>query len=115
MTDPPNIKLLGDWVLVRHDDALENERLSDGGIVVPGGSYTAESEIMTWGEVISVGPGRWSPKGVQLPMQTKVGDRVCYNRFNKRTKTGEALASVIGDEFALLQEHKDIVAVEDKD
>lgn len=116
MSGAPKIKLMKDWVLVRHDDSLEKERLSGGGIVVPGGSYTHESEIMCWGEVIAVGPGRWAPrKDVRLPMQTKPGDKVMYNRFNKRTNTGEALSEIIGDEYALLQETKDIVLVEEQD
>jgi len=116
MTEVPNIRLMKDWVLVRHDDEMEKERLSEGGIVVPGGSYTAESELMCWGEVVAVGPGRWAPgKNFRLPMQTKPGDKVCYQRFNKYTRTGEALSEVIGDEFALIQETKDIVAVEEQD
>jgi len=116
MSETPKIRLMKDWVLVRHDDSLEKERLSAGGIVVPGGSYTHESEIMAWGEVVAVGPGRWNSKGTaRLPMQTKPGDKVCYNRFNKRTNTGEALSEIIGDEYALLQETKDIVAVQEQD
>lgn len=114
MTEVPNIRMMHDWVLVRHDDTLEKERMSEGGILVPGGSYTAEHELMTWGDVVAVGPGRWNRKGTaRIPMETKPGDRVCYQRFTKQTQTGLGLAEIIGDEFAIVQEVKDIVAVEE--
>lgn len=109
----PQIKLMSDWVLVLHDDQMEQERKTGAGVIVPQGSYTDPSEIMCWGEVVRTGPGRWNKKGTsRLKLDCKPGDRVLYNRFNKRTKTGEAIAEVIGSEWALLQEHKDIVALE---
>ena len=108
----PKIRLMRDLVMARHDDSLEKERLSSGGIVVPAGSYTAEHEIMTWGVVVATGPGRVTKKGHRIPLEVKIGDKVLYNRFNRMTKTGEAIEEVIGEQFVILQEEKDIICFE---
>jgi chaperonin GroES len=111
-----NFRPLGDRVLVRHDDSGEKERSTGGGIVIPEGTYVDESEIMTWGTVVAVGPGRWSKtRNIRIPTEVQVGDRVLYNRFLKRTNSGEAFAEKIGDDYVLLNEDKDIVAVEEQD
>ena len=74
----PKIKLMRDLVLVKHDDTLEKERTSGGGVIIPGGSYTHESEIMTWGTVINTGPGRFvEGSSDRIPCQVKAGDKFC--------------------------------------
>ena len=109
----PNIRPLRDMVLVKHDDTMEKERLSGGGIVVPEGSYTHESEIMTWGEVMRIGPGRFAKgKSDRIPCTVKVGDRVLYNRFLRKSRQGQQMDERMGGGFVLLEEHKDIIAVE---
>ena len=112
MSDVPNIRLMRDLILVEHDDSEEKERLSKGGVVLPGGSYVDEGDIMTWGIVVGVGPGRMTSKGVLVPLEVKVGDKVCYNRFNRKTQTGEQLEQIIGEKYVILEERKDIVAVD---
>lgn len=108
----PKIRLLRDRVLVEHDDTLEKERLSEGGIIVPEGSYTHEHEIFTWGTVISTGPGRWGKSG-RIPCDVKPGDRVYYNRFLRKSKEGRQFDDKFGGGYVILEEHKDILAVEE--
>lgn len=112
--EPMNLRLMRDMVLVEHDDSLEKERFSEGGIVVPAGSYTHEHEIMTWGKVLRIGPGRWNKKGTaRIPMQVKPGDRVYYNRFLRKGREGQQLDELMGGGYVLLEEHKDVIAVEE--
>lgn len=108
----PNVRPVRDMVLVKHDDTLEKERLSEGGIVIPTGSYTHESEVMTWGTVVRIGPGRFLKSGKKVPMEVAVGDRVLYNRFLRKSRQGQQLDERFGGGFVLLEEHKDIIAVE---
>jgi chaperonin GroES len=114
MSDSPSIRPLRDGVLVCHDDSLEKERKSLGGIVVPAGSYTHESEIMSWGTVVRVGPGRVSKKGKLIPCVVKPGDKVLYNRFLRKSKQGQQLTEAFGEKFVLLEESKDIIALEEQ-
>lgn len=111
MEGVPNIRLMRDFVLAEHDDSEEKERARNG-VILPGGSYVDESDIMTWGTVVAVGPGRVTSKGVRIPLEVKVGDKVCYNRFNRRTQSGEQLEEIIGEKYVILEERKDIVAVD---
>lgn len=113
MSEAPKIRLLRDWVLVKHDDTMEKERKSEGGIIVPAGSYTHENEIMTTGVVICTGPGRWvKGKSERIPCEVKPGDTVFYNRFLRKSKEGRQLDERFGGGYVILEEHKDIVAVD---
>lgn len=110
----PSIRPVRDLVLVEHDDTMEKERESKGGIIVPAGSYTHESEIMAWGTVVKVGPGRFiKGSSERIPMRVKPGDKVLYNRFLRRSRQGEQLDDRFGGGFVLLEEHKDIIAVQE--
>lgn len=114
MESSPNIRPLRDIVLVQHDDTLEKERFSEGGVIVPGGSYTHESEIMTWGTVLRVGPGRFvKGSSERIPCRVKPGDKVLYNRFLRKSRQGLQVDDLMGGGFVLLEEHKDIIAVEE--
>lgn len=108
----PKIKLLRDLVLVKHDDTLEKERTSGGGIVIPAGSYTHEHEIMTWGTVVRTGPGGFAKNSNQhIPCEVKPGDKVYYNRFLRKSKEGRQLDEACGGGYVILEERKDIIAV----
>lgn len=113
MIEALSIRPVRDMVLVKHDDSMEKERLSAGGVLVPEGSYTHESEIMTWGTVIRVGPGRFLKGEGRTPCEVKPGDKVCYNRFLRKSRQGQQMDEWIGGGFVLLEEHKDIIAVEE--
>jgi co-chaperonin GroES (HSP10) len=114
MTGAQSIRPAKGMVLVKHDDSMEKERLSAGGILVPEGSYTHENEIMTWGTVIRVGPGRFlKGKKERTPCEVKPGDKVYYNRFLRKSRQGQQMGERLGGGFVLLEEHKDIIAVEE--
>ena len=109
----PKIRLMRDLVLVKHDDTLEKERMSEAGVIIPEGSYTHESEIMTWGTVLDVGPGRFvEGSSDRIPCQVRPGDKVYYNRFLRKSKEGRQLDESFGGGYVILEERKDIIAVD---
>lgn len=65
------LRPLSDRIILRK---AEVELKTPGGLVIPG---TAAEEKLQ-GEVIAVGPGRWSERGERLPIEVKAGDRVQY-------------------------------------
>ncbi len=57
---------------------------SKGGIIVPEeAQYPGEEQE---GFVVAVGPGRISKKGVRIPVEAEVGDRVLLRRYAGRMK-----------------------------
>jgi len=69
-----DIKPVGDKVLVLRDKTGE---FTAGGVVLPEG---IRDELDT-GMVLAVGPGTVSDKGIPLPVQVQVGDRVQFIPF----------------------------------
>jgi len=76
MTDKAlNIKPLGDRVIVK---ALPQEEKTRGGVILP----DTAKEKPQQGEVVAVGPGRITDKGVKVDMEVRVGDRVLYGKYS---------------------------------
>ena len=69
-----NIQPLGDRVLVRREDMIEEK--SPSGIIIPD---TAKKEKSKIGSVVAVGAGRMSDEGNLIPMSLKVGVKVIFN------------------------------------
>ncbi|MDM7914253.1 MAG: co-chaperone GroES [Candidatus Eisenbacteria bacterium] len=67
------IKPIGDRVLVRFVEADEKV----GSIVIP----DTAKEKPQQGIVEAVGDGKMTEKGLRLPMQVKIGDRVVFGRY----------------------------------
>ena len=65
---------LEDRVVIQPSDEAESMR---GGLYIP----DTAKEKPTQGEVIAVGPGRVE-KGVRVPMDLKVGDKVIYGKYS---------------------------------
>ena len=65
---------LEDRVVIAPSDEAETMR---GGLYIP----DTAKEKPTMGEVIAVGPGRFE-KGVRVPMDVKVGDKVVYGKYS---------------------------------
>lgn len=61
-----NFKPMGDCVLVKQD--VEKE-----GLIV-----LVQKAKLAQGTVAAVGPGKLSQKGILLPMQLEVGQKVCF-------------------------------------
>ena len=72
-TSKPNIKPIGDRVLVKQ---LEAETMV-GGIVLPDSAKEKPQEA----EVIALGTGKLDDHGKTLPFHVKVGDRVIISRY----------------------------------
>lgn len=107
------VRPLQDRVLVQFDPAEDQEREIVPGVLAPA---RAVDDVHQWGTVLACGKGRWSKKGVRIPIQVKPGDRVLYVRYLKETHTGKSLRAshCIGSDQFLIHEG-DILAIEDGD
>ena len=90
------IRPLHDRVVVRR---MEEETTSAGGIVLPGSA----AEKPTQGEVVAVGNGQVTDKGVRA-LDVKVGDKVMFGQY-----AGTEI-KVDGEDLLIMSEN-DIVAV----
>jgi len=70
-----SIKPLSDRILVKPLEPAGEKRLSSGIILPPG-----DKEKPVEGQVIAVGPGRYTDTGIRLPMEVKVGDKVYFKK-----------------------------------
>tara|TARA_B100001939_G_scaffold295554_1_gene269091 strand:- start:2315 stop:2680 length:366 start_codon:yes stop_codon:yes gene_type:complete len=88
---------------------IEAEETTYGNIIVP----DMGKESNTFGEVIAVGPGRYTITGELLPLQVKVGDKVVLptQGFTKLPFDGEEY--YIGPENQVLARVDSTVSVED--
>ena len=92
-----SIKPLEDRILVK---SLEAETTTASGLVIPDTAKEKPQE----GEVLAVGPGRMTDKGVRVAMDINVGDRVIYSKYGgTEIKHG-------GQEFLLLSA-RDVLAI----
>lgn len=92
-----NIRPLHDRVVVRR---TEEETMSAGGIVLPGGS----AEKPAQGEIVAAGRGKITDSGDIRAMDVKVGDKILFGKY-----AGTEI-KVDGEEFLVMRED-DIVAV----
>jgi chaperonin GroES len=77
----PNLRPLGDKVLIRplSDDELGSK--SPSGIIIP---ETVDREKNDRGEIVATGPGRWDEDGEKrIPMSVSVGEKVIYQWGDK--------------------------------
>lgn len=90
------VQPLGDRVFVK---VSASEEKTAGGILLPD---TAKEKPQV-GEVVAVGPGKYSDDGSRQAPEVKVGDKVLYSKYaGTDIKLG-------GEEYVLLSE-KDILA-----
>lgn len=68
-----NVQPLRDFVAVVKD---EGPKQTPGGLYVP---TTVEDKIVT-GTVVAVGSGHFTPKGMSVPLEVTVGDKVVFNK-----------------------------------
>jgi chaperonin GroES len=92
-----NIRPLHDRVIVRR---MEEERLSAGGIVIPG--TAAEKPVQ--GEVMAVGKGKLLDNGEIRPLELKVGDRVLFGKYSGTE------VKIAGEQILVMRE-EDIMGV----
>ncbi len=94
----PNIKPLGDRVLLKEIKPAEGGKTASG-IFIP--DSVKEDRGAKRGEVVAVGPGRFDD-GELIPMNVKVGDEVLY-QWGDTIKVGET-------EYTLVEE-KSLLAI----
>ena len=93
------IKILGDRMLVK---VQESKKTTASGIVLPEASQTKQQI----GTVIEIGTGRRNAEGALIPMLTRPGDKVLFEKF--------AGTEVIlnGEEYLLLDENNIMIVLE---
>ena len=92
---------LADRVVVRPLEETEQMR---GGLYIP----DTAKEKPQQGEVLAVGPGRWSDdKGAHSPLDVKVGDTVLYSKY------GGTEVNVEGKDLLILTS-RDVLAIVQK-
>jgi chaperonin GroES len=69
------LKPLGGRVII---EPIEQEEMTAGGIILP---ETAKEKPQE-GHVLGVGPGDRDDKGVRVPMDVKVGDKVLFAKYS---------------------------------
>ena len=93
-----NLKPLDDRIVVKPNEA---EQTTASGLVIP----DTAKEKPQQGEVLAVGPGRWSDdKGTHSPLDVKVGDTVLYSKY------GGTEISADGEDVLILNA-RDVLAV----
>lgn len=74
MADKPNIRPLGDRVLV---ETIEEEEVVKGGIVIPDTAKEKPQEA----RVVALGTGGKDDKGKDIPFEVKEGDTVLTTKY----------------------------------
>ncbi len=92
-----NLRPLHDRVIVKR---MEEERLSDGGIVIP----DSATEKPVRGEVLAVGNGKILENGEKRDLDVKAGDKVLFGKYSGTE------VKVDGEELLVMRE-EDIMAV----
>jgi len=99
----------GDSILVRFDE--ETDKVGEGLLFKPA---SATEHIFAKAEVLSVGPGKWSEKGRKhAPMLVNPGDGVVLVKYLAKTRTGEYVQYVLGDNQLVIKP-SDILFVYDR-
>ena len=96
-----NLKPLDDRIVVRPNAAEER---TASGLVIP----DTAKEKPQQGEVLAVGPGRWSDdEGMHFALDVKVGDTVLYSKY------GGTEVTVEGKDLLILTS-RDVLAIVQK-
>lgn len=84
---------MDDKVLIKPDI----EYTSGGGIIIP----NAENKAHDTGTVMAVGLGKFSTKGVRIPLDVKVGDKVIFSKYvpNDVKVNGEDMLVVLSEQI----------------
>ncbi|MBU0481010.1 MAG: co-chaperone GroES [Proteobacteria bacterium] len=91
------IRPLNDRILVKR---LEEVTKTSGGIIIPDSAKEKPAE----GEVKAVGAGKLNDKGVRVPVDLKVGDRVLFSKY------GGTDVKLDGEDYLIMRED-DILGV----
>ncbi|MDO8590845.1 MAG: co-chaperone GroES [bacterium] len=93
----PNIKPLGDKVLIKELEGSDRAEKTAGGIFIP--DTVKEDRGSKRGTVVAVGPGRME-EGKLVSMTVKVGDKVLY-QWGDTVKIGETEYTIVSESSLL--------------
>jgi chaperonin GroES len=96
---PKMVRPLHDRILVRR---IEEKETAKGGIIIPDSAKEKPQE----GVVVAVGQGKKNDKGVRIPLDVKVGDRILWSKYS-----GTDLPIKIDDEDYLIVREEEVLAV----
>ena len=85
------VQPLADRILVRR---VEEQETVKGGIIIPDTAKEKPQE----GEVVAVGPGRFTEDGKRVAMEVKKGDRVLIGKYSGTD------VKIDGTEYVILRE-----------
>lgn len=91
------VKAVGDVVIIKR---LPQKEISDGGVFL----VDSKDFLEDIGDVVASGPGKMSPKGVFIPNDVKVGQRVLFST------NGHQITKLHGTEFVVTRQNS-IMAV----
>ncbi|ABQ13564.1 co-chaperone GroES [Dichelobacter nodosus] len=94
-----NLRPLHDRVIVKRQ---EEEKVSAGGIVLPGSAAEKPSQ----GEVIAVGEGKLLENGERRKMAVKAGDKILFGKY-----TGSEV-KVDGVDYIIMREDEIFAVIE---
>lgn len=92
------IQPLGDRVVVKVAEVKEEKTKS--GLYVPDTAKEKPQEA----EVMAVGPGALNDKGVRIPIELAVGDKIIFSKY------GGMEIKVDGDDYLILSAERDVLA-----
>ena len=92
-----NLRPLHDRVIIKR---LDQESKTASGIIIPDTAKEKPQEA----EVVAVGPGRVDDKGVRIPVDVNVGDKVMFSKY------GGTELKYEGQEYLVLSA-RDVLAV----
>ena len=104
---PGTIRPCSDYVLLKVE---QGEKVLESGLVIPG---TVEHDMTKprQGEVLAVGPGKWSSNGTErLPMSVKPGDVVIFRPVFSGMEKHKGINSPLQSGQVLLR-NEDILGV----
>jgi chaperonin GroES len=91
------VKPMEDRVILK---SMEAQEKTAGGIYIPDNAKEKPQK----GEVMAIGPGKMTDKGVRGEMTLKVGDKVLYGKYSGTEVT------IDGEEYLIVRE-SDVLAV----
>ena len=96
---PKMVRPLHDRILVKR---IEEKETAKGGIIIPDSAKEKPQE----GVVVAVGQGKKNDKGVRIPLDVKVGDRILWSKYS-----GSDLPFKIDDEDYLIVREEEVLGV----
>ena len=93
------VRPLHDRILVKR---IEEKETAKGGIIIPDTAKEKPQE----GVVVAIGQGKKNDKGVRVPLDVKVGDRILWSKYS-----GTDLPIKIDDEDYLIVREEEVLGV----